>query len=115
MRPISVLIRKPTLRKSIKYIAWILAPITIQAGTFVIDDFSFEQTVRSREILEASDSSIFGGYRRMIANGFVTVVVVDGQILPSGETSGAAQSYWGRNNWHIRCWCHSTQNIIGEI
>ena len=26
----------------------------------------------------------------MIANGFVTVVVVDGQILPSGETSGAA-------------------------
>jgi hypothetical protein len=64
----------------------------LQAATLVIDDFSHAQGVHSSSSntgspRETSDSSIFGEYRRSLANGYVPIRFVDGNILP-GDSAG---------------------------
>ena len=77
--------------KKLITLAFLLGFSGLHAATLVIDDFSFAQAVGSGSsggsISETDDASIFGGYRRILANGFNSFVIV-GDRIEAGDSSG---------------------------
>lgn len=93
MAPLTI--SKPVLLAAVCFLA---NGTRLSAGTVVIDDFSFSQATaadagRGGPTLEISDTSIFGGYRRIGATGYAPFTLdADGQPVPTGDTSGISSA-----------------------
>ncbi len=70
---------------------FLLVSSVLHAATLIIDDFSYSQATSSGSSggtkSEASDASIFGGYRSILANGYATFIFVDNHFQ-AGDSSG---------------------------